>query len=180
MGDDGGVRILEHMLPLLIELTKASGGAVWQVEGREGRLIRARDVDQAAMDRGRIARQFDQLRGGMIIGTDHALLPVRLHGSVHVLFYLASPRELVKHELEVARLLDQVAACLSAPAAEPSPARTSAVERRRALESLCEREDWCAARIARRLGISRPTLYRWLRNYGLERPGGPRRYPVRT
>jgi len=45
------------------------------------------------------------------------------------------------------------------------------VSERQTLLSLIEAEHWHVARVARRLGISRNTLYRKLRQHGINRPG---------
>ena len=45
------------------------------------------------------------------------------------------------------------------------------VSERQTLLSLIEAEHWHIARVARRLGISRNTLYRKLRQHGITRPG---------
>jgi transcriptional regulator of acetoin/glycerol metabolism len=53
-------------------------------------------------------------------------------------------------------------------------ARTSFVERRRALLDLCTREEWNLSKVARVLRRSRVFVYRMLREHNIERPGGKR------
>jgi len=140
----------------------------------------ATNVGQRALSRGRAAREFDQLHGTAIMQAEYAILPVRLSAGRIAEFYLEAPAALAARTFEVERLLARVAACLDDPPSQEESCATSAVERKRALLDLCEREEWCLSRVARRIGVSRPTLYRWLDEYGLGRPGGPRRAPVRA
>ncbi len=172
-------RVLIHTLDLLTAMTDAAGGAVWCVSRSRLELVKARDVDQAALDRVEAARKFDQLATpSPLVRPDHAILPVQMGGSLGATFYLEKPRSLAQTLLEVPRLLANVAACLAPRESEDEP-RTSAVERRRSLVELAEREEWNLSKMARRLRVSRPTVYRWLDEFGLVRPGGKRPGPVR-
>jgi hypothetical protein len=172
-------QVLIHTLDLLTAMTEATGGAVWCVTRSRLELVKARDVDQSAFDRVEAARKFDQLAtSSPLVRADHAILPVQLGGDLGAAFYLEQPRSIAQTLLEVPRLLAHVAACLTPRESEPG-IRTSAVERRRALVELAEREEWNLSKMARRLRVSRPTVYRWLDEYGLVRPGGKRPGPVR-
>jgi hypothetical protein len=174
-------RVLTHTLDLLTAMTEAAGGAVWYVASSRLELVKARDVDQRAFDRTEAAMRFDQLvSSAPLVRVDHAILPVPLGVGRGAVFYLSEPRGIGQTLLEVPRLLAHVAACLTSEVQPEADGRTSAIERRRALTELVEREEWNLSKVARRLRVSRPTIYRWLDEYGLGRPGGKRRGPTRT
>jgi hypothetical protein len=174
-------RVLTHTLDLLTAMTEATGGAVWCTESSHLELVKARDVNQSAFDRTEAAMRFDQLVSSTpLVRADHAILPVQLGAERGAVFYLSEPRAIRQTLLEVPRLLAQVAACLTSETQPEADGRTSAIERRRALAELVEREEWNLSKVARRLRVSRPTIYRWLEEYGLGRPGGKRRGPTRA
>jgi transcriptional regulator of acetoin/glycerol metabolism len=81
-------------------------------------------------------------------------------------------RTLVALALEGRVTLDDLAELLpAAPATAALAENPLGVSERQTLLTLIEAEHWHIARVAARLGISRNTLYRKLRHYGISRPG---------
>jgi DNA-binding NtrC family response regulator len=70
----------------------------------------------------------------------------------------------------VSRFLAQVATSNEAPAAAPRDDRTLAAVERDTIEERLARLEWRQVETARSLGIDRKTLYRRIRELGLERP----------
>ena len=174
--------IATHTLGLLLTITGSGAGAVFTV-GPRVRLLHALGVDHRSIERVEMAVALG-LGDALLLRDDHAILPLDA-GPVKLAFYLDRPSTV--SGAKVARLLSHVASCLTeeeeldddgaeeAAFAPPlGEARTSFVERRRALLDLCTREEWNLSKVARVLRRTRVFVYRMLREHNIERPGGKR------
>jgi hypothetical protein len=178
----------ERALVLAMQHCKAEAGALFKVEDGELSLFVGRSIDQSTLDRatGIWRTQRDGLELGQL-QFEHQFLvaPIGSSGALTGLLYLAT-REGLSAEVtaETVRALSglietALAGEVEEPAEEPWAEAVPAAESRRArLLRLLESNEWNIARVARLAGVTRVTIYAWLKRYEIERkrvPKGPRR-----
>ena len=161
-------------LGLLRELTDSEAGAAFEVNHRQRRvaLLHALAVGQPAIDRVNAEIRF----GGTdatIVREGYMILHAHVAPTLSLAFYLERPARPEAAPGIVASVVRGLAKQIGEDLPTASPEKASSfVERRRALLDLLEREEWNLSKVARRLKVSRVTVYRLLRNHELERPGG--------
>jgi hypothetical protein len=166
--------IVERALELLLALTGSRMAAVYSCgdEDQSPALVAGLRISQPVLDRvtaawryGRdalaIGKRYDCSDGGLVE-------PVLVERRLRALIYLepqgaACPAD--QFELVRALIAKRFA---ESDAASSEPAIS--VDEREHLLLMLERNEWNIARVARLLGVSRLTVYRWLRRLGINRP----------
>lgn len=181
----------EEILAQVMAETDAAHAVLFVERQRRLCLHGGVSVDQACLDRANAAWRTSArvlLAGRVCWHESWCLWPCAAQDGL-VLLYLAGvelERGRVQATVEgLARLLVMLATEASQGPETPSPpsildeylrhATTEAIERRR-LTMLLHDSEWNISRVARARGVTRVTLYRWMRRLGIERLK-PRRSP---
>ena len=175
--NDGSKDIVERALSLVMALTSSRVGAVFATfQGREPELVTGSRLDQLGLERVKAAWTYgqDSLGCGQFYeGRDGGVvMPILADRELCALVYVDQRGECSSAELEA--VFGLIRNRLSS---SPAPVPQTARDEREHLLLMLERNEWNIARVARLLGVSRLTVYRWLGRLGLERPEGPKRAP---
>lgn len=183
----GSRPVADVTLEWLVQRHAASGGAVLELRP-DGDLVpfMTRDVPLARLFRVQnVARDEAGIlaAGQEIPGPDYLLVPL-LNGAAQLLglLFLDSPK-VVGASVDLRQYAVMFAQCLAARSTDPTPALASFLgtlaprsedrDRERLLLSL-NRYEWNVSRVARDLGVTRRTIYIWMKKYGIERRRVPK------
>ncbi len=173
-------RSADRILTRLVQIHQARGGAI--LRPRQGQVeiwmsvglsltavaeLPIRWTDHAA----------DLTKGRAVIEPGFGLFPAMRGGEMVAALYLAQPEGLSAADASVFGSAIAHAVLASdvddpRPALQPSPAEQGRLQ----LLTLLDRNDWNIAEAARRLGVTRRTVYMRLRSFGIERRRVPKIY----
>lgn len=174
-------RKAEKILAQLVAESGAKGGAVLAVQ--EGRLIPfvtlGVDLDQLTS----IRSAWRSVRPALASGRTHAaegriLAPIGEGADLPGVLTLESPRSFDEEDTQLMRAL--LAKALTTPAGIPSPVTSYLVATppeemaREQLLLMLRQHEWNIALVARRLGVTRRTVYLRLKRYGIARKKVPK------
>lgn len=162
-----------NVLATLVTLADAAGGAVLATRpDGDGELFAV----SGEVPLGELGKAVRASRGKRAADPGHALVPLQAGASTGLL-YLHRPRHrLSEADLRVFTVtLGQALAAARAPQREKTAERLlagSTVEEmeRDQLVAALRAQEWNIMRAARALGLSRRTVYVWMRRYGVSRP----------
>lgn len=167
------------VLSFLMRIHAARAGAIFALDTTRARLFVGNGIDQRALEWAATSWSAEQRsleQGRMSRHDDRFLIPVLRDRDVTALVYLTTSQVDLASVDEVSGLISD-AVLRGAREAKPTSAvevyleRTPAreIERRRMLIML-ERHEWNLARVARELRVTRTTVYKRLRAFGITRP----------
>jgi hypothetical protein len=171
---------LERIVAYLVRESEARGGALFAVE--TDRLVPCvtlgLDLERLTEIRAQWEHSRPTLeRGRMRLEADSILAPVNDGDHLKGVLYLDRPHRFDEAETEMLRGL--LARGLSAPSVPTTVAAfLSAISpedlAREHLLLILQRNEWNIARVARLLGVTRPTVYSRLGRYGIDRKKVPK------
>ena len=175
-------RSAEKILKSLTVESRARGGAVLAI--RKDRMvlfaIQDLDLDQLAGVHASWASSRPRLADGSVIQEGDLLLaPIKEGTELVGVLYLDSPRGFDFEDTVTFRAL--LAKALHPPTVPVAVATYLAnqpaheMEREQLLQAL-QRNEWNIARVARKLGLGRPTIYARMQRYGIERRKVPKTF----
>ena len=180
---------MEKILRSLAVEARARGGAVLAVRGGGLSLFVVQDlgIDQLAAVKASWETDRPKLAGGAILDDGVQLLAPILDGTDLVgVLYLDSPRAFDTDDTATYRaLLGKALRPHVVPAIVgnyPATQPAQEMEKERLLQTR-QRNEWNIARVARQLGLGRPTIYARLQRYGIDRKKVPKtlkRMPVQS
>jgi len=171
----------DKILAQLVAESGATSGAVLSV--LEGRLVpyvtAGVDLDRLSAVRSLwLTSRHALLAGRTHVGKDHILSPLREGGSLAGVLFLETARTFDEEDSDILRAL--LAKALSAPAGGSPAIETylaatapEAMEREQLLLML-RKNKWNIALVARRLGVTRRTIYLRLARYEIQRVKVPK------
>jgi len=180
----------ERLLRALVAFTGGRRAALFELQQDQLRLFSSRALDQCALETVEAAwrTRRDELTAGGPVASDHALLyPVTLQEQLlGVLFVDAGERPVSDpRDFQALAQFTRIAGhALARRRSEPARylATTSLDDMARdQLLVLLEQHEWNISRVARELGVTRPTIYARLERYGMPRlrpPKLPKRQPA--
>jgi transcriptional regulator with GAF, ATPase, and Fis domain len=162
----------------LARLCRCSTAGTWAEEGGALRLLASHQLDQAAIDA--VSQAWpgsrQRLRRGERLATSQGLIvPLRAEDEFVGVLYL---RPDIPNDLDLRRcaalleLLGKLARLSPAPedAWRTTIRNVDPLEiEREQLVYLLEKSEWNIARAARAKGVTRPTIYSWMRRLGVKR-----------
>jgi ActR/RegA family two-component response regulator len=175
-------RSAEKILRSLTTEARARGGAVLSVRADRLTLFAVQDVelDQLAAVHVNWQEAQPRLAQGLSVQSgDHLLAPIREGADLVGVLYLDSPRGFDLEDTVTFRAL--LAKALHPPNVPVAVATYLAsqpaheMEREQLLQAL-QRNEWNIARVARKLGLGRPTVYSRMQRYGIERKKVPKTF----
>jgi len=180
----------ERLLRALVAFTGGRRAALFERQQDQLRLFSSRALDQAALEtvEGAWRTRREELANGGPVTTDDALLyPVQHQEQLLGVLYVDAGERPVSdpRDFQALAQFTRIAGhALARRRAEPARylAATSIDDLARdQLLVLLEQHEWNISRVARELGVTRPTIYARLERYGLPRlrpPKLPKRQPV--
>lgn len=173
-------RSADRILNRLVQMHLARAGAI--LRPREGQteiwMSVGLNLAAAAELPVRWADHAESLAAGRsVVEAGFALFPAMRGGQLVAALYLAQPESVSLPEAAVfsTAIAEAVLASESADP-RPEPQTSPAEQGRLQLLTLLERNDWNIADVARRLGVTRRTVYMRLRSFGIERRRVPKLY----
>jgi len=146
-----------------------------RIARREGRALRFSPAAAALLERydypGNVRELENAVEHAFAVAEGNVILPDDLPGPVRAPRLLTQSRHDGNSEASDARASAPAAAAGAAPEASPRDGWTIAEVEKEHIQRVLERHRGNATAAAKQLGISRTTLWRKLRLYGLKRPG---------
>jgi transcriptional regulator with GAF, ATPase, and Fis domain len=180
----------ERLLRALVAFTGGRKAALFELQQDQLRLFSSRGLDQAALETVEDAwlrRRGEMDDEGPMTAGHSLLFPVNLQGQLLGLLYVDGGERAVAdpRDLQALAQFTRIAGhALARRRSEPARylAATSLDDMARdQLLVLLEQHEWNISRVARELGVTRPTIYARLERYGLPRLRPPKlhkRQPV--
>jgi len=173
-------RAADRILTRLIQIHQARGGAILRPRDGQVEIWMSVGLSLAAVAElpVRWADHAEALASGRsVVESAFGLFPASLDGRMVAALYLAQPEGLSAADAAVfgTAIAHAVLASdteVEKPALQASPAE----EGRLQLLTLLNQTDWNIAQVARRLGVTRRTVYMRLRSFGIERRRLPKLY----
>jgi hypothetical protein len=174
-------RSADRILTRLVQIHQAHGGAILRQRDGQVEIWMSVGLSLPAVSElpVRWADHASELQAGRsVIESGFGLFPAMLGPDMVAALYLAQPEGLSAAEANV--FGTAIAhAVLASDTAEPRPAvqaASPAEQGRVQMLTLLEGNDWNIAEVARRLGVTRRTVYMRLRSFGIERRRVPKLY----
>lgn len=170
----------DRILTRLIQIHQARGGAILRPRLGQVEIWMSTGLSLAAVAELPV-RWSDHAatlaRGEAVLEPGFGLYPAMLDGEMVAALYLAQPEGLSAAAAAVFTTAIAHAVVASDGGEAKRESRSSpAEEGRLQLLSLLNETDWNIAQVARRLGVTRRTVYMRLRNFGIERRRVPKLY----
>jgi ActR/RegA family two-component response regulator len=167
-------RSADRILTRLIQIHLAKGGAILRPHNDQAEIWLSAGLSLGAVAELPIrwADHHEALAAGRaVIEPGYALVPAMLGTEMVAALYLAQPEGLALANARVfsAAIAQAVVAVDVSPSPRLRPEASSAEETRLQMMSVLERTGWNIAEAARRLGVTRRTVYMRLRSFGIER-----------
>jgi len=173
-------RAADRILTRLIQIHQARGGAILRLRQGQVEIWMSVGLSLSAVAElpVRWADHAEALdKGRAVMEPSFGLFPVILDGTLVAALYLAQPNGLSVADASMfASAIGHAAIASEATEARPEPQTSPAEEGRLQLLTLLNQTDWNIAQVARRLGVTRRTVYMRLRNFGIERRRLPKIY----
>jgi transcriptional regulator with GAF, ATPase, and Fis domain len=167
------------VLSFLMRIHAARAGAIFAVDRARTQLFVGNGIDQRALEwtaASWTAEQRSLEQGRMSRHDERFLVPVLRDRELTSLVYLATSQVDLASIDEVAGLISDAVLRGARESRTMSPVEVylertpvGEIERRRLL-MLLERHEWNLARVARELRVTRTTVYKRLRAFGIARP----------
>ena len=174
-------RAADRILTRLVQMHQARGGAILRARSGQVEIWMSVGLSLPAVSAlpVRWADHASELSAGRaVIEPGFGLFPAMRGDEMVAALYLAQPEGL--STLDAAVFGTAIAhAVLAADSTEPRPAipaASPAEQGRLQMLTLLEGNDWNIAEVARRLGVTRRTVYMRLRSFGIERRRVPKLY----
>jgi DNA-binding CsgD family transcriptional regulator len=173
-------RSADRILTRLIQIHQARGGAILRPRQGQVEIWMSVGLSLSAVAElpVRWADHAEALAAGRsVVEPGFGLFPATRGGEMVAALYLAQPES--ASATQAAVFGTAIAhAVLAADAGEPrlEPQVSPAEEGRLQLLTLLNQTDWNIAEVARRLGVTRRTVYMRLRSFGIERRRVPKLY----
>jgi regulatory Fis family protein len=172
------IHVSERVLRAALSFTTGTRGAIFERHQDRLRLAASRGVDQAVLDNVRkhwVERREELLGGVAVLDGGMALCPIMAHAEMIGLLYVDTPHPEFGEPRDVhaigqfarvaAHSLKGRRAHLEGYLAATAPGTVA----RDQLVVVLEQNEWNIARVARLLGVTRPTIYGRMRRFGIER-----------
>jgi regulatory Fis family protein len=172
------IHLSERVLRAALSFTTGTRGAIFERHQDRLRLAESRGVDQAVLDdvQKRWVERRQELLGGVpVVGSGIALCPIMAHAQMIGLLYVDTPhkgfgeprdlRAIGQFARVAAHSLQGRRAELEGYLAATAPDTVA----RDQLVVMLDQNEWNIARVARLLGVTRPTIYGRMRRLGIER-----------
>src|SRR5215471_17850246 len=174
-------RAADRILTRLVQMHQARGGAILRPRSGQVEIWMSVGLSLPAVSAlpVRWADHASELTAGRsVVEPGFGLFPAMRGDDMVAALYLAQPEGL--STLDAAVFGTAIAhAVLAADSEEPRPAvpaASPAEQGRLQMLTLLEANDWNIAEVARRLGVTRRTVYMRLRSFGIERRRVPKLY----
>jgi ActR/RegA family two-component response regulator len=172
-------RSADRILTRLIQIHLARGGAILRPYQDQVDIWLSAGLNLSAVAElpVRWADHRDTLSAGRsVIEPGFALVPAMLGSEMVAVLYLCQPEGVAVADARVfsAAIAQAVLASDAAPAMRRAPETNVTQEAKVQMMSLLERSEWNIAEAARRLGVTRRTVYMRLRSFGIERKHVPK------
>jgi Bacterial regulatory protein, Fis family len=174
-------RAADRILTRLVQMHQARGGAILRPRAGQVEIWMSVGLSLPAVSAlpVRWADHASELTvGRSVVEPGFGLFPAMRGDEMVAALYLAQPEGL--STLDAAVFGTAIAhAVLAADSVEPRPAvpaASPAEQGRLQMLTLLEANDWNIAEVARRLGVTRRTVYMRLRSFGIERRRVPKLY----
>jgi len=172
-------RSADRILTRLIQMHLASGGAILRPREAQVEIWLSAGLNLSAVTE--LPMRWEDHRDALAAGQSvlepgYALVPAMLGRDMVAVLYLAQPQGVAVADARVfsAAIAQAVLAADASPVAARSPETSSTQEAKVHMMSLLDRSEWNIAEAARRLGVTRRTVYMRLRSFGIERKHVPK------
>lgn len=173
-------RSADRILSRLIQIHQARGGAILRQRQGQVEIWMSVGLSLTAVAElpVRWADHAEALASGRsVLEPSFGLFPATRDGEMVAALYLAQPEGLSAAQAEVfAAAIAHAVLASEAGEPRPEPRVSPAEEGRLQLLTLLNQTDWNIAAVARRLGVTRRTVYMRLRSFGIERRRMPKLY----